>query len=411
MRLRVFTLLIAAVALFGGCSDKIESLEVETNSYSVDYGQSEVTISISASGSWTMSADESWCNIPTSYLSGSGDAEVTLEIDANLDSSSRTAIVTISSGGITVNITISQAGCPDSGYSYEIPVVFHTIYSNSSNPDQYISAERIDELMEYLNAAYGASGNDMNVEFVLATHDPEGNALDEPGIDRVYMLNSVYDCTEFLTNEDETLLSLLLWDCNSYINIYTYTFTESSYLGLTSLAYCTTQYPIDGLVDGTYFLYNDMFYLHGVHLNNTYSNVDSYEVYPYNTCDFRATLTHEMGHYFGLYHAFTESGCGETDYCDDTPDYDQELYFNSLSAYNQSTPLAQLAIKCSCEGVEFTADNYMDYDFCLYNSFTADQRSRVRAVLENSPMVPGPKSYTKGEVTKSFAKPTPIIMR
>ena len=43
----------------------------------------------------------------------------------------------------------------------------------------------------------------------------------------------------------------------------------------------------------------------------------------------------------------------------------------------------------------------MDYDYSLMDQFTTDQYLRVRHVLENSPLIPGPKNIS---VTKSLTK-------
>lgn len=49
----------------------------------------------------------------------------------------------------------------------------------------------------------------------------------------------------------------------------------------------------------------------------------------YNTTDITVTLAHELGHYLGLHHVFSEdpeSSCKDTDYCKDTPSYDKDAY-------------------------------------------------------------------------------------
>ena len=47
--------------------------------------------------------------------------------------------------------------------------------------------------------------------------------------------------------------------------------------------------------------------------------------------------------------------------------------------------------RVSTTGVSFEARNIMDYFWTLADEFTADQRARMRHVLENSPIIPGPK--------------------
>ena len=37
----------------------------------------------------------------------------------------------------------------------------------------------------------------------------------------------------------------------------------------------------------------------------------------------------------------------------------------------------------------------MDYSYCYLDEFTPQQRDRVRFVLQYSPLIPGPKNYSR----------------
>ena len=64
--------------------------------------------------------------------------------------------------------------------------------------------------------------------------------------------------------------------------------------------------------------------------------------YPYwninsNIHDISVTIAHEMGHYLGLHHCFTENengdmgdSCADTDFCEDTPSYNRIEYQDTL---------------------------------------------------------------------------------
>ena len=51
----------------------------------------------------------------------------------------------------------------------------------------------------------------------------------------------------------------------------------------------------------------------------------------YNTADITVTLAHELGHYLGLHHVFSETenknSCEDTDYCADTPTYNKSIRY------------------------------------------------------------------------------------
>ena len=54
--------------------------------------------------------------------------------------------------------------------------------------------------------------------------------------------------------------------------------------------------------------------------------------YTYVSADVNVTLAHELGHYLGLHHIYTErnsepvDSCGDTDFCEDTPSYNRIEY-------------------------------------------------------------------------------------
>ena len=128
-----------------------------------------------------------------------------------------------------------------------------------------------------------------------------------------------------------------------------------------------------------------------------------------------ATVAHEIGHYIGLLHTFSEIECEEDDGCEDTPISDYNNYIEYITDYiakqqaaGKKITIEEVAKRTDCKtGKEFIADNILDYAYTIGDVFTADQKKRTRHVLKYGALTPGPKLIdynTTGIVTKSTNK-------
>jgi hypothetical protein len=84
------------------------ALMVSSTTLAFGSGSGSTSLSVSANVSWSVSDDAAW--ITLSPISGSGDATVTVSVTANPLASSRTGYMTISGGGITRTVSITQSG-------------------------------------------------------------------------------------------------------------------------------------------------------------------------------------------------------------------------------------------------------------------------------------------------------------
>ncbi len=271
---------------------------------------------------------------------------------------------------------------PISGRSPRVlPVVFHIVHNGGA---ENISDAQVMQAFNWLNQSFANSGYydqstgvTTTVQFCLAKQDEFGNAT--TGITRTSSpltnLNSVMD--------DVALKALIHWDPLNYINIYVVrSICRGTNCGVAGYAYLPASHgqPEDGIV-----------------LEADFTGT---------TPASNAVLTHEMGHYLGLYHTF-EGGCNNTDclanndrVCDTPPDASTSpapcpIPPNSCQTDEDDPSVNNPFRSVALGGLGDQPDmhiNYMDYnELTCYSAFTDGQASRMdffvrtaRASLLNS---------------------------
>lgn len=251
--------------------------------------------------------------------------------------------------------------------TYIIPVVFHVIHTYGS---ENISKEQILDQIRVLNedfnrenadkgntrSIFQADAADCDIEFRLATKDPNGNCTD--GINRVYST---------LTNETRNeVKNVIWWDNTKYLNIWVVK-SIKSFGGETGITLGFANFPwtlpgannVDGVVIRADY----------VGTVGTSSAAKAGRV-----------LTHEVGHYLGLMHTF-QGSCGNTsctssgDRICDTPPVDGPSY---------GCPIGNNTCSNDSPDELDMVENYMDYaDGSCQNMFTWGQRDMMQLVLSS----------------------------
>jgi len=249
----------------------------------------------------------------------------------------------------------------------QIPVVFHIIHKGETiGQGVNLPKERLDRQLETLNEDFNLlNGNlsetidefqdlsaDVEIEFVYARQDPSG--FETNGIVRLIGSQFTYSYDQRATLSAESY-----WPPEDYLNIWI-TDVASPSLGWA-------EFPIANLPGLEEASGNRL--IDGVTIDYQYIGDNP------NSPVFESkgrTLTHEMGHFFGLRHIWGDGGCSIDDFCEDTPEAS-----SSHTGCNLETT--------SCNSLSMV-QNFMDYtnDACM-TLFTHDQKSRMRAVVENSP--------------------------
>ncbi len=257
---------------------------------------------------------------------------------------------------------------------YQVPIVVHVIHNGEPlGTASNISESQVLSQIAVLNEDFRRTNvdaintpevfqpvaADVQIEFVLAQRTPFGGPTN--GIVRVYSPKTTWH----YFNDEEELKSLSYWPAEDYINVWVVNRLSSNYI-----AYST--YPVINLPGITEPNYNRL--VDGVVIGRRYfgsndkGNFDLDDTY-----DRGRSLTHELGHYFGLRHIWGDGGCGADDFCDDTP--------LAETSYSSCPPGSDF----SCNSQDMY-QNFMDYtpDQCM-NLFTLCQKERMRIVMENSP--------------------------
>jgi len=256
----------------------------------------------------------------------------------------------------------NKSGTQDVGQEIIVPICFHIIHNNGV---ENISDQTIFDEVARLNTDYNKQNSDTtrvramfksrignpHFTFVLASVDPYGRCTN--GIDRLV--------SRLTDSAGDNVKSLDWWDSRHYLNVWVVKSISSVGLppgevlaGYAEFPWTATYEPgIDGVEIGYQFLGKT-----------------------------KRVLTHEIGHYFGLYHPF-QDGCSEDqnlqgDHVEDTPpvltaNINSAIGINSCHTDNPDLP--------------DLVEDYMDYwpQPCM---FTTDQVWRLRAyAFERSELI------------------------
>ena len=253
-----------------------------------------------------------------------------------------------------------------------IPVVVHVF--NNGEPigtgpnitDAQINSQITVMNIDYRNLAGSTipAAADVEVEFCLAQQDPNGLPTD--GINRVNIGQNGITETSLpdAQNQMDAFKPSSIWDPSKYMNMWSVAFNGGS--GLLGYA----QFPggpanTDGVVSDYRFFGS--------------SDYDDGSFILSAPFDKGRTMTHEVGHFLGLYHTFQDGTCTDDyttgDLCADTPGVATANYNCPTGTDSCPTP----------PGNPDMIENYMDYtdDACM-DTFTADQKARIVTTLNNS---------------------------
>lgn len=242
-----------------------------------------------------------------------------------------------------------------------IPVVFHVIHEggaeNISRAQCLNQLETLNQDFRRLNAdttntpaAFQSLGGDCEVEFRIATLDPQGNCTD--GVVRVF--------STLTNNARDNVKALSYWPRDQYLNIWVVKSIENT-SGGAGIVVGFAQFPGIGPAATD-----------GIVLKNDFTGSIGTAA---SSGNFGRTATHEIGHWLNLRHIWGDAVCG-SDFVLDTP---------TQQAANQSNCPAFPHITCGNGPNGDMYTNYMDYtNGNCQNIFSIGQCARMNATLNSS---------------------------
>lgn len=249
-----------------------------------------------------------------------------------------------------------------------IPIVFHVIHANGA--DNISDAQILDQV-RILNeefprmmadtaatpAAFKPLGGSLNVEFRLATRDPNGNCTN--GITRTY--SSLAGCSY----DWEAVKAIDYWPHDMYLNVWVVGSMRYSTGGSCNGGGYSAFPGGNALKDGIVIRGDLIGSIGTAATNSGWGNFEG------------RYLIHEMGHWFNLRHIWGDSFCGD-DFVADTPPAEEANSGCPSFPHNPNN-----ACGAGPDGEMF--DNYMDYSTgsCL-NIFSQGQVDRMTATLNSA---------------------------
>ena len=244
-----------------------------------------------------------------------------------------------------------------------IPVVVHVLYNNAT---QNISSAQIQSQIDVLNDDFGLLNSDSldnshpfwqyagdsEIEFCLASRDPNGNATS--GITRTFT-----DSLSFIGAGNEKYTATGgkdNWDPTKYLNLWVCDLSASGgTLGYAAFPSDLIATPDDDGVVISYTAFGDIG-------TATVPN------------DLGRTGTHEVGQWLNLRHIWGDATCGD-DFVADTEIAEDNNFGCPTFPHNASSTCGS-----GIDGEMYM--NYMDYvdDYCMV-MFTLDQGTRMQSAL------------------------------
>jgi len=257
---------------------------------------------------------------------------------------------------------------------YELPLVFHLL-TDPQYEANHINDNLIEEIVATTNLIFRGCSRDYKVDWIPTDTKISFRVAEIVRYNNDETLHIIEQSQESARKFIQTGMRKIQYDPKKYINIWVMDCNDVN--GIGSLPFITSQGDfIPGFTVNDYITDPPLDRKIGIVITNMLKGMESIKT------DWRYTvLSHELGHYLGLYHPFTENGCNDTnDFCDDTPNYDRSIYLKSTLQLQFN--------RVGCDGNTFVSTNVMDYHYTKRLGFTPNQQERMMHAIKYGVFTP-----------------------
>jgi hypothetical protein len=247
-----------------------------------------------------------------------------------------------------------------------IPVVFHIIHDDSlQNIPQWQIMDQIRVLNEDFRRSLGTPGfssdpvsSDMKIEFRLAQYDPNGKKSD--GIIRIK--------SALTNNANDAVKALSYWDSDKYLNVWVVKTISIGIPTSQGIVLGYAQFPWDRTSKPT---------TDGIVIRSDQIGV----IGTGQISQGGRTLTHEIGHWLGLYHTF-QDGCSGASGSNCASQGDRVCDTPPVESSSSGCSIGKNSCNNDVPDLPDMIRNYMDYsDGTCMNTYTAGQKTRIYSCL------------------------------
>ena len=186
----------------GSLEPIVEHLNLSATSLGFDANSGSETFDITSNAAWIVSSSDSWATVNTA--SGSGNGTIMVYVSENTISSARTATITVTGGGITKTLSVTQDGVTPAPFDFTVSTSLinvegygNQIFQITTSEDWTISSESSWIL---LHSESGTTNKEITTEIVFYVY--ENNTLEartaeieitSGGVTKVIMVTQAYE--------------------------------------------------------------------------------------------------------------------------------------------------------------------------------------------------------------------------